>query len=122
MRKVLILTCSLLLCSILLHAQQDTTLNAYVGKYVFQAGSPTPEASVVLEGGTLSIASAIGRATLTKIEGDVFSIVEFNGTAEFRRNDQGKVVGIRVLVADLDLSGTKESLAIHLRPVLPFRL
>lgn len=106
----------------MLYAQQDSTLNAYVGKYVFQAGSPTPDATVALEGGTLTISSAIGSATLSKVEGDVFSIVEFNGTAEFKRNDQGKVVAIRVRVADLDLSGTRESIALHLRPVLPFRL
>lgn len=106
----------------MLYAQQDSTLNAYVGKYVFQAGSPAPEATVALEGGTLTISSAIGSATLSKVEGDVFSIVEFNGTAEFKRNDQGKVVAIRVRVADLDLSGTRESLGIHMRPMLPFRL
>lgn len=106
----------------MLYAQQDSTLNAYVGKYVFQAGSPTPEATVSLDGGTLTLASAVGSATLTRVEGDVFSIVEFNGTAEFKRNDQGKVVAIRVRVANLDLNGTKEALALHLRPVLPFRL
>jgi hypothetical protein len=122
MRKAFLLTCSLIFCSVVLYAQQDTTLNAYVGKYVFEPGSPAPEATVALEGGTLTISSTIGSASLSKIEGDVFAIVEFNGTAEFKRNDQGKVVGIRVRVAGLDLSGTKEELAIHLRPVVPFRL
>lgn len=93
------------------YAQQDSTLQQYAGKYIFPQGSAVSEAVVSFESGVLSISSAIGSATLSKIEADRFSIVEYNGIAEFKRNDTGKIIGIHVVVADLDITGTKESFA-----------
>jgi hypothetical protein len=102
-------------------AAVDTTLNAYTGKYVFPAGSPTPEAIVSLENGTMTISSSIGSSTLSRIEGDVFSIVDYNGTAEFKRDEAGAVISVRVVVQDIDMVGTKQRIAAIIKPILPFR-
>lgn len=87
---------------------QDTTLQQYTGKYIFPAGSPFPEVSITLDNGVLSATSPAGSATLTKVDTDVFSIVEYGGTATFKRNEAGKVSSIQVRIADLDLTGTRE--------------
>ena len=111
MKKILIVFLFLIGVGTAVHAQQDSTLQQYAGKYIFPQGSAVTEAVVSLDAGVLSISSAIGAATLSKIEADRFAIVEYNGTAEFKRNDAGKIIGIHVVVADLDLTGTKESFA-----------
>ena len=101
----------------------DSTLLEYTGKYIFQAGAPTPEAQVGYDQGALFISSEIGASTLARIEGDKFSLVEYGGTAEFSRNDKGKVVKIRVIVQDIDATGTKEGeqlkLSIHPLRMIP---
>ncbi len=86
----------------------DSTLQEFTGRYVFPPGGPTTEAQVGLDQGSLFISSQIGASTLQRVQGDMFSLVEYNGTAEFFRNDKGKVTRIRVIVQDIDATGTKE--------------
>ena len=111
MKRILVVLLLMIGVGTAVHAQQDSTMQQYAGKYIFPQGSAVSEAMVNFESGVLSISSAIGSATLSKIETDRFSIVEYNGTAEFKRNDAGKIVSIHVVVADLDVTGTKESFA-----------
>lgn len=122
MKKALLIVFAMVFTTVLVNAQADSTLKQYTGKYIFPAGSPTPEATVSLDGGTMYIASSMGSATLAKVEGDVFSIVEYNGTATFKRNDQGKITGVLVAVAGMELVGTKEESALYWwRPNLLFK-
>jgi len=97
---------TLFLCS--LAAGQDAPLEQYIGKYVFPEGSAVPWVEVKLTEGVLITESPMGNATLQRIEKDLFSIVEYNGTSEFRRNADGKVTGIKVAVMGLEMEGTKE--------------
>lgn len=122
MKKALLMVLAVVLTTAWVNAQQDSTFKEYTGRYVFPAGSPAPDATVSLEGSTLYISSAIGSATLSRVEADVFSIVEYNGTATFKRDPEGRITGIRVVVADMDLSGTKDVPAIlWWRPNLFFK-
>jgi hypothetical protein len=88
---------------------QDSTYEAYVGKYNFPEGSAVPYVDVKLTNGVLTSESPAGSATLQRVEGDVFSIVEYNGVAEFKRNAEGKIIGVKVSVMDLVMEGSKES-------------
>lgn len=88
---------------------QDSTYEAYIGKYNFPEGSAVPYVDVKLNNGILVSESPAGTATLQRIEGDMFSIVEYNGTAEFRRNTEGKIISVKVIVMGLEMEGSKES-------------
>lgn len=123
MRKSLLLALAIILTTLAVNAQQDTTLAKYTGKYVFPAGAPVPDAVVSVAGNNMSVASAMGTATLVRIEGDLFSLVEYNGTAQFKKNEAGKVVSVVIVVGDTEIVGTKEETALHwLRPHLLFKL
>lgn len=88
------------------HAQTDTT-SAYLGKYTFPDGSPVTEITVVLENGMLMANSAIGNSELKRIDKDVYEIIVYAGTATFRRNSEGKVTGLHILVGDVNMEGVK---------------
>ncbi|HUR66151.1 MAG TPA: hypothetical protein VMZ03_07340 [Chitinophagaceae bacterium] len=95
------------------NAQTDSlkqdSLQQYVGKYKFPDGSFVSEINVTLENGILSAASSAGSAQLKRTDSkDVFDIVEFSGTATFKRSEDGKVKTLRVQVNDIDMEGTKE--------------
>lgn len=113
MSKVLMLL-SFLVSFVIFSNAQDAPKTDYVGKYNFPEGSAVPYVEIKLSDSTLSAESPMGTATLQKIEGDVFSIVEYNGTAEFKRNSEGKVVSVKVTVMGLEMEGTKEGPAILL--------
>lgn len=90
------------------YAQADS-LQQYTGKYKFPEGSPVTEVGVVLENGVLTATSAMGNAELKKTETkDVFEITGFGGTATFKRNSEGKVVGLQIQVQDINMEGTRE--------------
>lgn len=88
---------------------QDSTYDAYVGKFNFPEGSAVPYVDVKLNNGVLTSESPAGTATLQRVEGDIFSIVEYNGIAEFKRNADGKITAVKVSVMGLEMEGTKES-------------
>lgn len=92
---------------------QDS-LNQYAGKYKFPEGSPVTEIDVAIESGKLTATSPMGSSELRRSSGDEFEIVAYGGTATFRRNTEGKVNGLHILVGDVDIEGTKsEGLALH---------
>lgn len=90
------------------NAQADTTLNAYTGKYTFAAGSPVSEITISVENGTLMASSAMGNSEFKKTDTkDVFEVVAFGGMATFKRNEEGKVTGVKIEVQDVVLEGTR---------------
>jgi hypothetical protein len=90
---------------------QDSTLNHYVGRYTFSAQDPVPFVDVKLVDNVLMTESPSGNSVLQRTEGDTFFIVEFNGIALFVRNENNKVVKVKVSVQGLDMEGTKEESA-----------
>lgn len=96
---------------------QEAPLENYQGKFVFAAGNPVPYIEVKVNGTTLISESPMGSATLQRIEADQFAIVEYDGLAEFKRNGEGKVVGIKVSIMGLEMEGTKEESSLTLIPI-----
>lgn len=82
-------------------------LEDYVGKYAFADGSPVPDVDVLLQGGALSMLSAAGNSSLTQLGIDSFSIVEFSGTAVFRRGEDKKVNLVHIEAMGYILDGHK---------------
>jgi hypothetical protein len=109
MKKIL-LTVFALFSIILVNAQSapaKDSLDAYLGKYKFPEGSAVTEIGVVIEEGSLIATSAMGNSALKKMEGDVFEVVAYSGVATFKRNEGGKVIGVKIEVGDMILEGTK---------------
>jgi restriction endonuclease Mrr len=94
--------------------QPQDTLQHYVGKYKFPEGSVVAEITVSVENGVLMASSVMGNAELKKIETDVFEIVGYGGTATFKRNSDGKVITVQIIVGDINMEGTKTELSIRL--------
>ncbi|HSC55118.1 MAG TPA: DUF3471 domain-containing protein [Phnomibacter sp.] len=123
MKKSLLLVLAIILTTVAVNAQQDSTLAQYTGKYIFPTGSPVSDCSITVSDSNLVVSSAMGNATLVKIEGDKFNVSEYNGYAEFRRNEAGKVTAFYIKVGDLELVGNKEAAAIYwMRPLQLFKM
>ncbi len=104
---------------------QDAPLQDYTGKYNFPEGSPVTSVELKMVDSVLMGESQMGPVTFKRMEGDMFSIVEHNGVAEFRRNADGKVVAVKVTVDTLVMEGTKEGAAlrsIRFNPLSPLRI
>ncbi len=94
----------------------DTTLQAFTGKYLFPEGSPVADVVVKLENGALTSISSAGESALEKIGEDLFSIVQFQGTAKFNRDANQKVIGVSIKAGGFELEGTKtESMALNMK-------
>jgi hypothetical protein len=91
---------------------QDTTFKEMTGTYKFAPGSVIPEAIVTLENGVLTMSSAEGVSTLEKVKGDTFNIVNFSGTAIFKRNEAKKIIGVHVEASGYIFDGVKDGTAI----------
>lgn len=90
------------------HAQdKDSTLQDFVGKYKFPEGSVVSEVSVSIEGEVLVMGSSIGTSTLVKIGEDLFSITAYDGSAQFKRDTNKKVIGVSINAGGYALEGTK---------------
>ncbi len=90
---------------------QDS-LQQYVAKYKFPDGSAVTEVTVALENGILMVNSAMGNAALEKTTTfDQFTILAYNGTVIFTRNETKKVTGIKIEVMNISLEGTREESA-----------
>jgi len=90
------------------HAQdKDSTLQDFVGKYKFPEGSVVSEVSVSIEGEGLVMGSSIGTSTLVKIGEDLFSITAYDGSAQFKRDTNKKVIGVSINAGGYALEGTK---------------
>lgn len=96
---------------VFVNAQQTPavdSLKEYTGKFRFPEGSEVTEVNVVVENGMLWAKSDKGDSELKKIEKDLFEVVSFTGTATFKRDDAGKVVGLHFEVGNLILDGKKD--------------
>lgn len=90
------------------HAQdKDSTLQDFVGKYKFPEGSIVSEVTVSIEGEGLVMGSSIGTSTLVKIGEDLFSVTAYDGSAQFKRDANKKVIGVSINAGGYALEGTK---------------
>jgi hypothetical protein len=109
MKKFCLSLC-ILFTAFILQAQTTPapdTLQQYTGKYKFPEGSVVTEVTVALESGVLKASSIMGSTELRLTQGDVFEIVVYSGTATFRRNAEGKIMGVQMVVGDINIEGTK---------------
>jgi hypothetical protein len=87
---------------------KDSVMTEYTGKFKFPDGSPVTEITLVYENGVLTGQTAMGNSEFKKTDNkDVFEIVAYAGTATFKRNEEGKVTGLRIQVQDIDMEGTR---------------
>jgi hypothetical protein len=105
MKKILLLLL-ILGCTIIIKAQDSLT--QYTGKYIFPEGSVVAEVDISIENGVLKSNSTSGTSTLTQLGVDSFLIVEYNGTAVFKRNEEKKVNAVHIEVAGFILDGKKQ--------------
>ncbi|MBL0883246.1 MAG: hypothetical protein IBJ16_07885 [Chitinophagaceae bacterium] len=106
--KKLMMICLLLGTVAFVHAQdKDSTLQDFVGKYKFPEGSIVAEVTVSIEGAGLAMGSSIGTSALVKIGEDLFSIAAYDGTAQFKRDTNRKVIGVSINAGGYALEGTK---------------
>jgi len=108
MRKFLLVFITLGTC-LILSAQTPSTdsLKEYTGKYKFPEGSEVTEIKVGIENDTLWAYSVKGNSELKRIEKDLFEVVQYTGTATFKRDENGKITGLHIEVGDLIMDGKK---------------
>lgn len=120
--KKLILFCCLSVCLITVaQAQQNpnpapapkdsTAMQPYVGKYKFPDGSVVAEVTVAIEDGALTMTSSAGTSALEKKADDLYTIVQFQGTAKFNRDANKKIIGVSIDAMGYQLEGTKDESA-----------
>ena len=100
------------LFTIAINAQEPAPkppLEDFVGKYAFPDGSVVPDVTVTLDGSALTMASTAGTSALADLGRDSFSIVEFSGTAVFKRGDDKKVNGVHIEAMGYVLDGQKQN-------------
>lgn len=106
--KKLMMLCLLLSTVVFVQAQtKDSTLQDFVGKYKFPEGSIVTEVVVSMEGEGLVMSSSVGNSTLVKTGEDLFSITAYDGTAQFKRDANKKIIGININAGGYVLEGTR---------------
>jgi hypothetical protein len=90
------------------NAQTDS-LKEYTGTYVFGDGSPVPSVEVSIADGALSMNSTAGNSPLTLLGVDSFQIVQFSGTAVFRRNEDKKINAVHIEAMGYVMDGQKQA-------------
>jgi len=88
-------------------AKDTAALQQYVGKYTFPEGSVVPDVTVTIEDGALVMASSQGNSSLEKQGEDLYTIVQFQGTAKFNRDANKKIIGVSINAMGYQLEGTK---------------
>lgn len=122
MKKIILSVFSSLLV-LVINAQTENPkppLEDFVGKYVFPDGSVVPDVDVTISGSGLSMASSAGTSSLVELGIDSFQIVEFSGTAVFKRGEDKKVNAVHIEAAGYVLDGQKKngswSFTYYIRP------
>jgi hypothetical protein len=116
--KKLLLSLLVLVSFYAANAQQDTVLQKYTGKFKFPDGSPVTEINFTVENGVLMGGSAMGSSEFKKTDTEhVFEIVAYGGTATFKKNAEGKITAVQILVGDINMEGTKVPAEVHLELV-----
>ena len=88
---------------------QTDSLKEYAGSYTFGDGSPVTSVDVILSDGALTMTSSAGNSSLTNLGVDSFQIVDFNGTAVFRRNENKIVNAVHIEAMGYVLDGQKQA-------------
>ncbi|MBI1341530.1 MAG: hypothetical protein GC171_01215 [Terrimonas sp.] len=88
-------------------AQKDS-LQEYTGVYLFPEGSVVPDVEVTLTDSILNMYSTAGSSLLVKEAKDLYTIVEFQGTALFKRSETGVVNGVHIEAGGYILDGIKK--------------
>lgn len=110
MKKILLLV-PVFLFTLFLNAQTfvaDSSLKEYTGRYVFPEGNVVPDVTVTLESDQLNMSSTAGTSLLAKLGVDTFSIVEFNGTAIFRRSETKLIKSVYIEAGGYIMEGTRD--------------
>jgi hypothetical protein len=111
MKKILLFFCVSFCFLSFTQAQQtpskDSTLNEYVGKYVFPQGSVVPDVTVAIENGELTMASTAGVSPLVKKDVDIYELTSFQGVVKFNRDGNKKITGLTIDARGYLLEGTK---------------
>ena len=109
MRRFLLFFIALGSCFILLAQQHPSTdsLKEYTGIYKFPEGSDVTEIKIGVENDTLWAYSVKGNSELKRIEKDLFEVVQYTGTATFKRDENGKITILHIEVGRLIMDGKK---------------
>lgn len=105
--KKLFLFFTFSVAAFVVHAQ-DSLLQQYTGIYVFAEGAPVPDVEVILTDGNLTMGSTAGNSSLVKLGVDSFQIVEFSGTALFKRGEDKVVNAVHIEAMGYVLDGQKQ--------------
>ena len=107
MKKVL---CLAVFCmsAIFTVSAQESPLKAYIGKYVFAAGSPVAEVTISVEDSSLVINSAMGSTPIEKKGVDTFYLAQYDASVIFKRGTDKAVTEIAIMVQGMELVGKKE--------------
>jgi hypothetical protein len=112
MKKIIFITL-LFSGAFVANAQSDSLpqppLEDFIGKYVFPEGSPVPDVDVVVSSGVLSMTSAAGSSTCTRLGADSFFIDQFSGYAVFKRAEDKKVNAVHIEAGGYVLDGQKQN-------------
>lgn len=107
MKKVLFLAI-VCMSTIITVSAQESPLKAYLGKYVFAAGSPVAEVTITIEDSSLMINSAMGSTPIEKKGVDTFYLAQYDASVIFKRGTDKSVTEIAILVQGMELVGKKE--------------
>ena len=107
MKKVLFLAI-VCMSTIFTVSAQESPLKAYLGKYVFAAGSPVAEVTITIEDSSLMINSAMGSTPIEKKGVDTFYLAQYDASVIFKRGTDKSVTEIAILVQGMELVGKKE--------------
>lgn len=107
MKKVLFLAV-LCMSAIFTVSAQESPLKAYIGKYVFAAGSPVAEVTVTVEDSSLMLNSAMGSTAIEKKGMDTFYLAQYDASVIFKRGADKAVAEITIMVQGMELVGKKE--------------
>lgn len=110
MKKVLFLAV-LCMSAIFTVNAQESPLKAYVGKYVFAAGSPVAEVTITIEDTSLMINSAMGSTPIEKKGVDTFYLAQYDANVIFKRGTDNSVKEVAIMVQGMELVGVKEAAA-----------
>lgn len=90
-------------------AKEGDAKSEYLGKYKFAADSAVPSMTVSLKDGELFGETDQGSAVLKPTgKKDVFSVVGYDGSAEFIRDSAGKISKVILKVQDMVMNGEKQ--------------
>jgi hypothetical protein len=113
MKKLLFLSFMVLVFAGTVNAQSDTAFKQLVGTYTFPDGSVVAQVTVAWDEQTgLTMSSSAGTSDLKKLGTDTFSIVTFEGTAVFKRNNEKKVIGVIIDARGYLLEGVRSEPAV----------